>query len=195
MIGRTFLHYIGVVRGSQQPDTQTTAAEREALCAFLQGRKRIVEIGVFEGFTTRMLAERSDPDSVIYGVDPFFGGRLGISWGEKIARSYNIQHLTSGKVELVRELSTKVSNEVPNEVDFVFIDGDHSLQGIAGDWAHWSERLASGGIIALHDTLLTVDKPAGYTLGSIVYFKDHIRHDHRFEIVRQQDSLSVLRKR
>lgn len=195
MIGRTFFHYVGVVTGLQQPATQTTPAEREVLCAHLPDRKRIVEIGVFEGFTTQVLAERSDPDAVIYGVDPFFSGRLGISWGEKIAVSYNSQHLASGKLKFVRRLSTEVADEVPSQVDYVFIDADHSLQGITADWAHWSERLAPGGIIALHDTLLTPDKPAGYVLGSIIYFGDHIQHDRRFEIVQQKDSLSVLKKR
>ena len=79
--------------------------------------------------------------------------------------------------------------------DLVFVDGDHSLDGITADWAHWTERLARGGIVALHDTLLTPNKPPGYTLGSIEYFRDHIRHDPHFEIIKQRDSLSVLRKR
>jgi hypothetical protein len=30
---------------------------------------------------------------------------------------------------------------------------------------------------------------------NIEHFRDHIRHDPRIEIVRQRDSLSVLRKR
>lgn len=195
MIGKSVIHYGRVLAGLDQPQTQTTVAEREVLASFLPGAKRIVEIGVFEGFTTRLLAERADPGAVIYGVDPFFSGRLGISWGERIARSYNHEHLTSGKVRFVAKLSTEVAEDVPSPVDLVFIDGDHSLDGIKADWAFWKERLTPGGIIALHDTLLTSDKPLGYTLGSIEYFREHICQDPRFEIVRQRDSLSVLRKR
>lgn len=195
MIGRSAMHYARVVLGLDQPQTQTTPAERDVLASFLPGAKRIVEIGVFEGFTTRMLAERADSDAVIYGIDPFFSGRLGISWGEWIARRYNGKHLRNGKIHFVAKLSTDVDGDVPTPVDYVFIDGDHSLAGIKADWAYWSERLASGGIIALHDTLLTPEKRPGYTLGSIEYFRDHICHDLRFEIVRQRDSLSVLRKR
>jgi predicted O-methyltransferase YrrM len=195
VIGQSVLHYARVVAGLDLPQTQTTAAEREMLAAFLSGAKRIVEIGVFEGFTTRMLAERSDSDSVVYGIDPFFTGRLGISWGERVARNYNSRHLSIGKVRLIAKLSTEVDGDVPMPVNFVFIDGDHSFAGITADWAYWSERLGSRGIIALHDTLLTAEKPKGYTLGSIEYFRDHISHDPRFEIMAQQDSLSVLRKR
>lgn len=195
MIGKSVIHYGRVLAGLDEPQTQTTESEREVLVSFLPGAKRIVEIGVFEGFTTRLLAERADPGAVIYGVDPFFSGRLGISWGERIARSYNREHLTSGKVRFVAKLSTEVADDVPSPVDLVFIDGDHSLDGIKADWDYWTNQLARGGIIALHDTLLTLDKPLGYTLGSIEYFRDHIRHDPRFEIIKQQDSLSVLRKR
>lgn len=195
MIGKSAIHYLGVLAGRDLPQTQTTPAEREMVASFLPGARRIVEIGVFEGFTTRVLAERADPDAIIYGVDPFFQGRFGISWGERIARNYNRRDLASGRVQFIAKLSTEVDGDVPTPVDLVFIDGDHSLAGVAADWAFWSERVAPGGIIALHDTLLTPDKREGYTLGSIEYFRDHIRHDSRFEIVGQQDSLSVLRKR
>jgi predicted O-methyltransferase YrrM len=195
LIGHAVLHYARVLARLDQPQTQTTRAERELLVSFLPGAKRVVEIGVFEGFTTRILAERADADAIVYGVDPFFAGRLGICWGERIARSYNRRHLASGKVRFIAKFSTEVGSEVRTPVDFVFIDGDHSLPGISADWAYWSERVAPGGVIALHDTLLTPDKPEGYTLGTIAYFHDYIRHDPRFDIVGQQDSLSVLRKR
>jgi predicted O-methyltransferase YrrM len=184
-----------VAVGLDEPRTQTTSAERELLASFLPGAKRIVEIGVFEGRTTRMLAERADADAVVYGIDPFFTGRIGISWGERIARSYNGKYLSSGKVRFVPKLSTEAGGDVPTPVDLVFIDGDHSLAGIKADWSYWTGRLAPGGTIALHDTLLTPEKPPGYTLGSIEYFRDHICHDPRFELMRQQDSMSVLRKR
>lgn len=194
MIGKSFAHYVAVAIGSELPQTQTTEVERELLTKHLPGRKRIVEIGVYEGFTTRILAEASDPDATIYGVDPFFTGRLGICWGLLIAESYNRKHLASGKLKLVRTLSTEVRDRVPQAVDFVFIDADHSLEGIAADWAFWSARIEPDGIIALHDTLLTPDQPQSAELGSHQYFRSYIQHDPRFETVGQIDSLTVLRE-
>lgn len=191
MTGGTLLHYLLVLTGLEQPQTQTSEAERGMLCNFLTGRRNIVEIGVFEGFTTRLLAENADPGATIYGVDPFFRGRLGISWGEKITTTYNRRHIASGRIRLIRTLSTEVAKQVPARVDFVFIDGDHSLQGITDDWAFWADRLASGGVIALHDTLLV---PGKVELGSHQFFRSHIKHDVRFTIVGQQDSLSILKK-
>ncbi|MDP2829673.1 MAG: class I SAM-dependent methyltransferase [Sulfuricellaceae bacterium] len=195
MIGKTFAHYVAVAIGSELPQTQTTEAERALLMQHLPGRKRIVEIGVFEGFTTRVLAEASDPDGTIYGVDPFFTGRLGISWGFMIAKSYNRKYLASGKLKFVRSFSTGVGDKVPETVDFIFIDADHSLAGITADWTFWSERIESGGIIALHDTLLTPDRLQSAEFGSHQYFRSHIQHDSRFRIVGKAGSLSILSRR
>lgn len=195
MIGKTVLHYLGVLLGASHPETQTTAAERAAIANRLPGAKVIVEIGVYEGFTTRFLAEHADEDATIYGIDPFLPGRLGVCWSEGIARHAVKDHLRTGRVKLVKTLSTQTGNAIPQSVDFVFVDGDHSLKGITADWTHWRERVRRGGIIALHDSFLTPDKPDGYTLGSIDFFHDHIRHDDAFEMIEQQDSLSILRKR
>lgn len=192
MIGRAFLHYVAFLAGVEGPQTQTTAAERDLLSEFLKGRKHIVEVGVFEGFTTHMLVQRADPGAIVYGVDLFPAGRFGVCWGELIARGYNKQHLVSGKLKFVRSLSTLVGDNIPDQVDYVFIDGDHSLQGVAEDWAYWSDRLEGGGIVALHDVLAIPKAPE---MGSHRYFRSHIQHDQRFRIVAQRDSLSVLEKR
>ncbi|GAI10439.1 unnamed protein product, partial [marine sediment metagenome] len=40
---------------------------------------------------------------------------------------------------------------IGGEVDLVFIDGDHSEEGCAGDIDAWLPHVKDGGIIALHD--------------------------------------------
>lgn len=37
------------------------------------------------------------------------------------------------------------------EIDWLFIDGDHSKEGIEGDIAVWSPRMREGGIVLFHD--------------------------------------------
>jgi predicted O-methyltransferase YrrM len=39
-----------------------------------------------------------------------------------------------------------------NIVDFLFIDGDHSIEGCVGDFTLYAPYLASGGYLLLHDT-------------------------------------------
>jgi predicted O-methyltransferase YrrM len=192
MIGKTVLHTCRVMLGCDEPQTQTTEPERQLLARFLPGHRRIVEIGVFEGFTTRLLAQQSDPEATIYGVDPFYSGRLGVSWGLLIAKHHNRRHLASEKVVFVRALSTEVGDRIPCPVNFVFVDGDHSLEGIKADWDFWSNRISADGIIAMHDTALNHEAPESTLLGSHKYFRDHISQDPRFQVVAQINSLSIL---
>lgn len=37
------------------------------------------------------------------------------------------------------------------QVDFLFIDGDHSIEGVTSDWESFSPFVHSGGIVAFHD--------------------------------------------
>jgi hypothetical protein len=64
-----------------------------------------------------------------------------------------------------------------------------------GEGLVWAVTRRNGGIIALHDTILPIDKTEQSELGSHKYFRSEIQQDPRFEIVGQQDSLSVLNKR
>jgi len=37
------------------------------------------------------------------------------------------------------------------KIDFLFIDGDHSVEAVKNDWNNYSPLVGSGGIIAFHD--------------------------------------------
>jgi predicted O-methyltransferase YrrM len=191
MLGKTFLHYLGVALGISRPVTQTSHTERQLLTNYLPGKKTIVEVGVFEGFTTRELADASDSDATVYGVDPFFTGRLGACWGLAIAKAYNRDHISRGKVKLIRGLSTEVGDRVPKIVDYVFIDGDHSWNGICADWAFWTNRVARGGIIVLHDVLPIKGQSQ---FGSHDFFLRHISKDRQFQVLDTGESLAVLER-
>jgi predicted O-methyltransferase YrrM len=192
--GASVLHFCAVAAGFEKPQTQTTQLERNLLVAHLPGKKRIVEIGVFEGFTTHVLAQHADPDAIIYGVDPFFKGRLGVSWGYQIAKIHNADALQDGRVVLIRALSVEVGERVPSVVDFVFVDADHSFEGIRKDWVFWTDRISSGGIIALHDSFVPSHNPRVADYGSHKYFESHIRGDPRFELISRVDSLALMRR-
>lgn len=192
--GRSAAHVVRHFLGFDGPETQTTAAEQETLRLHASGKRRLVEIGVFEGYTTRRLAEAMAPDGELYAVDPFLSGRIGVCWGELIARR-ELAHLRrQRRVEFVKAFSHEANQQLTGVFDFVFFDGDHSLDGIKRDWADWSPRIAPGGIIALHDSIVPPHNPAVVELGSCQYFDSHIRHDPAFAIVAQTDSLSVLRR-
>jgi predicted O-methyltransferase YrrM len=175
-----------------QADTQTTEGERSCLAEIAHGKRRAVEIGVYEGVSTRIIADAMDSLGVLYAVDPFLGGRLGVCWNELIARKEISK--ARGRIELVRAFSHEAVREIGGCFDLVFIDGDHSDEGILRDWNDWSPRIEQGGIAALHDTRPSPHNPGVETLGSYRYFESDIRHDPRFRLKRQVDTLSILER-
>lgn len=191
----TLIHVLKYFLGLEPAASQTTEAERVAVGRYLAGRKRLVEIGVFEGVTTAAIARGMDQGAVLYAIDPFFPGRLGVCWGKLIAIPEVQCARSRGRVVFLPKFSYEALSDVPGEVDFVFIDGDHSLEGITRDWTDWSARIEVGGIIALHDTCVSIHHPNTAQLGSFAYFESHIRHDPRFVLMEQVESLSILQRK
>jgi predicted O-methyltransferase YrrM len=194
-MARALFHLIRYKLGFAQADTQTTVAEREAITRYATEKMRAVEIGVFEGVTTGTIAAALDEKATLYGIDPFISGRIGICWGKAIAMSQAYRLDPKCKIQFVEEFSNVAAEKIDGTFDFVFIDGDHSWDGIVQDWKDWSTRVDAGGIIALHDTVVPDHNRRVALLGSHKYFIEHIQHDDRFELVEQIDSLSVLRRK
>lgn len=192
MRGNALVHAIRYFAGLEPAHTQTTEAEREELARHVACARLAVEIGVFEGVTTARLAEALGEGALLIGIDPFVRGRLGICWSRSIALSMTSKWRLAGKVRFIEKLSRDAGREVEGPVDFVFIDGDHSFEGIRADWETWSPKVAPNGIVALHDVL---PRPgATTTLGSEVYYRDVISRDGRFGPVATVGVLAVLRR-
>src|SRR5438046_2067500 len=79
-------------------------------------------------------------------------------------------------------------------VDSVFIDADHSYEGLRADWEGWSGLVASGGIVALHDSRSSSSRRIDEA-GSVVFTREVIAPDRRFATVDVVDTLTVLQRR
>jgi hypothetical protein len=56
------------------------------------------------------------------------------------------------RAELVKATGLEASAEIPDGyLDFVYIDGDHSLEGIYNDIYAWTPKVRVGGIVSGHD--------------------------------------------
>jgi predicted O-methyltransferase YrrM len=186
------IHSLRYLIGLDKADSQTTQAERDCLASYATGRNRLLEIGVYEGASTNVLASAMSLTGVLYAVDPFTPGRLGICWSELIARK---EALSSRKhIVFIKLLSRDAAQVIDGYFDMIFVDADHSLDGIRHDWNDWSSRVLPGGIVALHDTRVPEHDPNVATYGSYKFFEQHIREDPRFSLVEQVDSLSILKR-
>jgi len=194
MKGNALFHYIKYILNIDSPHSQTTPLERNTIKKYAKDVNIAVEIGVFEGLNTVGIAKSLSLEGKLYAIDPFFTGSLGISYGKMIAYSYAKRNKVSNKVFFIKKFSFEATKEVPNDIEFIFIDGDHSLEGIERDWLDWSDKTKVGGVIALHDTSVPEHDPTVSQLGSYKYFNSFIIHDKRFEVIETVDSLNVLRK-
>jgi predicted O-methyltransferase YrrM len=119
---------------------------------------------------------------------------MGICYHKLIAETHLKRNKVRNLVSLIEKYSFDAVNDIPEKVDFIFIDGDHSWEGISKDWPLYSDKLKAGGIMALHDTS-TIDADGGYVQDSVRYYNEVIRHDDRFEWVENVDRMNILRRK
>jgi predicted O-methyltransferase YrrM len=191
---RTLVHFALWNIGLVSPETQTTSAERDCLAQYASGKKKLAEIGVWHGVTTSRLRQAMAPDAILLAIDPYPVGRLRFSMPMVVARS-EVGKIANGSVKWLRQTSVEAAGTIAvSEVfDFIFIDGEHTYEGLKADWTAWSPRLAQGGIVGLHDSRSTAHRPIP-DAGSVRFTREAILNDPRFELVDRVDSLTVLRR-
>ncbi|MES2850694.1 MAG: class I SAM-dependent methyltransferase [Bacteroidota bacterium] len=194
MIGNALVHFISCCAGIDKPHSQTTENEKKAISKYAACSKCAVEIGVYEGVNTVNIASSINNNAVLYAIDPFIKGKLGVCYYEKIAKLLVKKNNVQGKIKFISSYSAEAAPQVPSAIDFIFIDGDHSVEGIKKDWALYADKIQSGGYMLLHDTMVPVHDPSVAKLGSHQYFESVIKHDSRFTVVDTVDSLSVLQR-
>ncbi len=194
MIGVQLLHYLAIEIGLDHAHTQTTAAEQNALRKYSAGKTSVIEIGVFEGVNTILFANSISNKGVVYGIDPFFKGRMGVSYSKLITTTLLKRNKADRKVKLIEKLSWEAAADLPELVDFIFIDGDHSHEGIKKDWEMFSRKVHRHGYIAMHDTTAPSFQSWKSNMGSVLFFNSHIVNDSRFKLVETVDSLNILQR-
>jgi predicted O-methyltransferase YrrM len=192
-----FAHYVKWRLGLAKAEGATTAAEAACLVRHAQGKKRLAEIGVWQGGTTVRLRAAMADDGTLFAVDPFPKGQLGFSTQRAIA-THEVHKVVKGRVVWIRQTAADAAqNPAVREggpFEFVFLDALHTYQGLREDWDAWSPLVAIGGVVAIHDSRAT---PGGHSeeVGGVRFTKDVILADPRFEVVEEVDSLTVLKRR
>lgn len=186
---KTAIHTCKFLFGLDTPSSQVTEAELQCLLKYSEGAKVIVEIGCYEGKTTAALARRSPGQ--VYTIDPFIRGRLGISYGALIAKEH-CRRTGVRNVHFVRALSYDVAPGFNYPIDFLFVDADHTYEGIARDWEDWFPKVVDGGILALHDSRQAANSPE--YLGSMKFYEERIRNSLEVSRIAEVDSLAILKR-
>lgn len=122
--------------------------------------RTVIEIGTMTGGTLAAWCACAAQDATIISID-LPGGRWG---GEQVPPGHE-QHLRmlaqpGQTLHLIRGDSHDPATRQqvldiidPATLDFLFIDGDHTHEGVTRDWQDYTPFVRPGGLVALHDIL------------------------------------------
>lgn len=184
-------HYLRMV----EAHSQMNAEEKQALKRYAHDCEKALEIGTYMGISANIIAKELRPGGLLFCIDPFVKRKGMKNPGLSIAERDLARNGVSSKVVFLTGFSTdpEIKSQLPNDFDFIFIDGDHTYDGLANDWRIVKQTLTIGGIVCLHDTLIPSEEPFR-NFGSVAYFNKVVKHDEQFKLIDECYSMTVLKK-
>ncbi len=124
---------------------------------------RVLEIGTATGGSLFALTRVASPAAHLISID-LPGGPGGGGYHESRVPLYKRFALPGQRLDLIRDDShsaavfDKVTSLLNGQsLDFLFLDGDHSYEGVKADFTMYGPFVRPGGLIAFHDTVFIDD--------------------------------------
>jgi predicted O-methyltransferase YrrM len=117
----------------------------------------IMEIGTASGGSLFLFSKISSPNAIIISIDlpnDKFGGGYSeprILYYKSFATHNQKMHLVRKNSHLPSTLGTVKNILNTRKLDLLFIDGDHTYNGVRKDFEMYGKLVKHGGIIAFHD--------------------------------------------
>jgi predicted O-methyltransferase YrrM len=185
------LHYVRYRLGLDEARTQTTSAELTLLRELAAEAQTIVEIGAFEGVSTCVMREAMPRDANLYAVDPFISNRYGFCVQYAIFRR-EVGRSANGRVIIMRQFSHEAIASWREPIDLLFLDGDHSFEGITRDFREWGHYVRPGGVILVHTSQPSPAKLVPTSCGPYRLVREVVPQETRFRVARAVDSTTVV---
>ena len=113
------------------------------------------EIGVWAGGYSETLC-KANPSMKLFSIDPWraYRGYREVTSQKRADKHYQeaVERLEPYNCVIMRDFSMNAVEAFDdNELDFVYIDGNHDFKNVAMDIVEWSKVVRPGGIVAGHD--------------------------------------------
>lgn len=194
-----FEHLAGLFASTSLDHAVISMTIRQAAYLFslirqMQARK-VIEIGRYKGGSTFLIAAAMNGNGRLWSID----------LGEKEARLYQagarrpfdeqladvLSRFNLRNVEIIVADSRTVELET-GEVDLVFIDGDHSYEGVRSDFERFGRRVRIGGAVLLDDAFHEeLFRAHADTVGRLV---KEVLAEGRFKLVKVIDRMAHLER-
>jgi len=159
--------------------------------------KVVLEIGTARGGTLFLFSNIAHEEATLILVDlsQTIEKRILFRYIKKEKQKIYLIQGDSHKIETFRKIEEILKGR---KVDFLFIDGDHSYEGVKKDFEMYSPLVRKGGIIAFHDIIPDYYTRYGIKTGSwtgeVYKFWNEIKEKYEhLEIVkdREQDGFGI----
>jgi predicted O-methyltransferase YrrM len=116
----------------------------------------------------------------LYAIDPHtvtdWNDSESVNSFETMKRNLDIVGV-SDRVEILRDRSEVVATGWSREIDMIFIDGDHTYEGVRRDWELFAPHIREFGVAVFHDTLWELAERTKYTRSDmgVPRFVDELR--------------------
>lgn len=158
----------------------------ELLRLIEKNRPRVVlEIGTAKGGTLFLFCEFSDPKATVVSVDlpagypkwkiPLYQSFAGDEQSIHLIRSDSHDRRTLEKIRVILG---------GRPIDFLFVDGDHTYEGVKQDFMMYGPLVRNGGLIAFHDIIAGPPELAG----EVHRFWEEVKENFKYiEFVKNRD--------
>jgi predicted O-methyltransferase YrrM len=144
--------------------------------------KIVVEIGTKMGGTLFLFTKIATADARVISID--FPDGHGGGYSDSRYNFYKLFAVPPQKVELIQADSHDENTRARlikfldgHKIDFLFIDGDHSYEGVKMDFEMYSPFVRTGGIVAFHDIKPTKEN----SWSGVIPFWDTIKNKYDSE--------------
>lgn len=147
--------------------------------------KNILEIGTWKGYSA---------DVWIKAFEPF--KFITIEKDEIVDDAIQIPHIHGTNTYLWNKDSKSpdtyemvVSALAGFQLDFLFIDGDHSLMGVNKDWEMYGPLVKKGGVVVFHDVVYTSNDPLAPV--QVKFLWDVLNKTHKYVEIKSLKSTGI----
>ena len=109
-----------------------------------------VEIGVDYGLNAKTLLKLLSIKK-LYLVDPYYDELDSVSGDKRFKDAQRFLKKYNDKIEFIRKTSMDAINDIPDDIDFLYIDGSHDYKQVKKDIELYYPKVKQGGVIGGHD--------------------------------------------